>query len=48
MQTSAGKGVDDQVLDRSELSLEHAAEAAVVVVLLHATHVEVEVPELRL
>ena len=47
MQTAAGEGVDDQVLDRPELSFEHAAEAALVVVLLHATHVEVEVPELR-
>src|SRR3989442_9592822 len=46
MQAAAGEDVDDQVLDRPELSFEEAAEAALFVVLFHATDVEEQVTEL--
>ena len=46
MQAGTGEDVGDQILDRSELPFEHAAEAAILVVLFHATDIEEQVPVL--
>src|SRR5262249_59478430 len=47
VQTAPGGHVDERVLDGPELSLEHAREAAVLVVLLHASEVEGQVAIIR-
>src|SRR5215813_840732 len=47
VQTGTDEEIDERVLQRSELSLEHAGEAVLFVVLLYATEVEGQIAILR-